>query len=111
MTISTESFNAINVGASANDGTGDSLRQAFVKVNDNFDLIADTGFAAGNIDVGGAIEVDDYLSVTGNVILGNTYVPSSNSSAGTAGQIVWDDDHVYICVDTDTWKRANLATW
>ena len=27
----------INVGTLANDGTGDDLRQAFVKVNNNFD--------------------------------------------------------------------------
>lgn len=111
MTISTESFNAINVGASANDGTGDSLREAFVKVNDNFDLIADSGLTVGNIDVNGSIEIDNYLSVTGNVIIGNTYVPSSNSSGGSSGQIAWDEDYVYICIDTDTWKRANLATW
>ena len=39
MTISTEAFLAINVGASANDGTGDSLRAAFIKINDNFDQI------------------------------------------------------------------------
>jgi len=26
----------INVGASANDGTGDGIRDAFVKTNDNF---------------------------------------------------------------------------
>ena len=26
----------IDVGAVANDGTGDSLRQAFIEVNDNF---------------------------------------------------------------------------
>jgi hypothetical protein len=26
----------INVGSSANDGTGDTVREAFIKVNDNF---------------------------------------------------------------------------
>ena len=30
----------INVGTLANDGTGDDLRQAFVKVNNNFHDIA-----------------------------------------------------------------------
>ena len=28
---------AINIGSTANDGTGDPLRTAFDKVNDNFD--------------------------------------------------------------------------
>ena len=31
------SITTINVGTIANDGTGDDLRQAFVKVNNNFD--------------------------------------------------------------------------
>ena len=31
----------VNVGGSANDGTGDSIRAAFVKVNDNFSRIED----------------------------------------------------------------------
>jgi len=29
----------INLGTYANDGTGDDLRSAFTKVNDNFDYI------------------------------------------------------------------------
>ena len=70
MTISTEAFLAINVGASANDGTGDSLRAAFIKINDNFSNISDIGFDAGNIAVTGAVEV------TGNVAFGAAIVNS-----------------------------------
>jgi len=33
----------INVGTLANDGTGDDLRQAFVKVNNNFDELEQIG--------------------------------------------------------------------
>lgn len=36
----------INVGAVANDGTGDDLRDAFIKVNDNFNLLYSTTAAA-----------------------------------------------------------------
>lgn len=49
MTISTQSFIAINVGTTANDGTGDDLRTAFIKVNDNFQYMGNTGFNAANI--------------------------------------------------------------
>ena len=38
-------------------------------------------------------------------------VPSTASSTGTAGDIRYDADYVYICIATDTWKRAALATW
>jgi len=65
MTISTEAFLAINVGASANDGTGDSLRAAFVKINNNFSNIGDIGFDAGNIAATGITATS--LSVSGGI--------------------------------------------
>lgn len=65
MTITTSQFIAINTGVVANDGTGDDLRTAFIKVNNAFANIVDVGFSAGNISASGAIEV------TGNVTAGN----------------------------------------
>jgi hypothetical protein len=59
MTISTEQFLSVNTGISSNDGTGDSLRAAFIKVNENFDNMSTIGFDAGNINVGGAVRFDD----------------------------------------------------
>ena len=80
MTISTEAFLAINVGASANDGTGDSLRAAFIKINDNFSNISDIGFDAANINVSGSIEIAGNISIGGAQI--NTgyqkYSPTAN---------------------------------
>ena len=43
----------INIGASANDGTGDSLRSAFDKVNDNFNELYGAGAAGTNVDITG----------------------------------------------------------
>ena len=37
--------------------------------------------------------------------------PATASSQGTAGQVAFDADYVYLCVATDTWKRAALSTW
>ena len=37
--------------------------------------------------------------------------PVTASSTGTAGEIRYDANYVYICVATNTWKRAALATW
>lgn len=109
MTITTQSFLSVGVGASANDGTGDDLRAAFQKVNANFGWIGNIGFSAANISISNAVETT-HATVNGNLIVDNNYVPTSNSSAGTAGQIVWDSGNVYICVATDTWKRAALTS-
>ena len=105
MTISTHTFEAVNVGSAANDGTGDDLRTAFITVNDNFQFMSNTGFNAGGINVTGSI------AVTGNVNFANTYVPATAGASGTAGQLSWDNNYLYVCIATNTWKRANISTW
>lgn len=40
-----------------------------------------------------------------------TRTPASAGAPGTTGDICWDSSYIYICVATDTWKRAAIATW
>ena len=42
MTITANTFLSVNIGAAPNDGTGDPLRTAFTKLNDNFTHFTDT---------------------------------------------------------------------
>jgi hypothetical protein len=37
--------------------------------------------------------------------------PASATATGTAGDIRYDADYIYICTATNTWKRASIATW
>jgi hypothetical protein len=50
--------------------------------------------------------------VTGQMDLAalNT-APSSASDPGTLGEIRWVADAVYLCIATDTWVKADLATF
>lgn len=57
------------------------------------------------------IENDQSVKFFGNVITGNTYVPSSHTAGGTAGQISYDANYIYICLGPNNWKRANIAAW
>ena len=60
----------INIGSVANDGTGDPLRTAFDKINDNFDeLYSDDLGDVGSIIAGTGISVDQ---ATGNVTVTNS---------------------------------------
>ena len=60
----------INIGTTANDGTGDALRSAFDKVNDNFtELYDDDAGDVGSIIAGTGISVDQ---ATGNVTVTNS---------------------------------------
>lgn len=59
----------INIGTTANDGTGDPLRDAFDKVNDNFtELYSDDAGDVGSIIAGSGIYVDQ---ATGDVTVTN----------------------------------------
>lgn len=59
---------------------------------------------SGGVAVTGVADVDQ-LRVT------TPTVPASASATGTAGDIAWDADYIYVCVATDTWKRVLIATW
>ena len=60
----------INIGTTANDGTGDPLRSAFDKVNDNFtELYTDDAGDVNSIVAGTAISVS---SATGDVTVTNS---------------------------------------
>lgn len=37
--------------------------------------------------------------------------PATAGDAGNQGEIAWDADYIYVCVASDTWKRAALSTW
>lgn len=37
--------------------------------------------------------------------------PATSSSTGTAGQVEFDANYIYVCTATNTWKRSALSTW
>lgn len=52
------------------------------------------------------------LDVNGDAIrIRTSQTPASAAATGTAGMVCWDTNYVYVCVATDTWKRAALSTW
>jgi hypothetical protein len=76
----------VNIGSSANDGTGDQLRTAFDKINDNFDELY-----ARSVPTSG-------VGTTGDV----------------AGMIAVDSSYLYVCTGTydgttAIWKKVALG--
>ena len=37
--------------------------------------------------------------------------PATSGGTGTAGDIRYDADYIYICTAANTWKRVGIATW
>jgi hypothetical protein len=42
---------------------------------------------------------------------GTTKTPSSSTDTGVKGEWCWNVDYIYVCIDTNTWKRTALSTW
>jgi hypothetical protein len=49
--------------------------------------------------------------INSNIRMSSPSVPASAGATGSAGEIAWDANYIYICVATDTWKRVAIATW
>ncbi len=41
----------------------------------------------------------------------NDSTPSSASDFGVKGEIRWDQNYLYVCIATDTWRRVLLSSW
>ena len=48
--------------------------------------------------------VDDSMEIK------NISVPSSPISEGNKGDVVFDDTYMYVCIESNTWKRINIDT-
>ena len=51
------------------------------------------------------------VSVHGNLYISNVYVPPLANSPGTTGQVTYDSNYVYVCLQNNVWRRANLVAW
>lgn len=115
-------------------GTGTSVGAQWKFVNDynttgcfvgvSADLLGNAVLAAG-----GGKSVQFNAGTTGNELVGridpsgnmfivgtrfriqNPSTVATASSTGTAGDIQWDSNFIYVCVGTNVWKRAALTSW
>jgi len=67
--------------------------------------------ANGNVGIG-TTEPSAKLDVNSDILrLRTAKTPASAGAAGNAGDICWDADYIYVCVATNSWKRAAIAAW
>ena len=60
-----------------------------------------------NVNIVGIITAKSFI---GGLIATGT-APATSTSTGTAGEIRYDSNYIYVCVATNTWKRVGIATW
>ena len=62
------------------------------------------------LDVNGNAKVRGNLTLSGtSITISTPTTPSGPTADGLAGQIVWDENYIYICVDTNTWERVEIS--
>ncbi len=93
------------------------------KVSLNYDALAKTTLDADStltIKTGSSTTALTLSSSQNATFAGEVYAPSfrlgtgapsSNSDTGTAGQIKYDANYLYVCTATNTWKRIALPIW
>ena len=58
------------------------------------------------------IESNQSVKIFGNLITGNTFVPTSSTTAGgVKGQMSFDGSNLYICIAPGNWKKVALTTF
>jgi hypothetical protein len=120
----TDSSKFIDMGINGNNYSSSSWtvsgkNDGYVYINSgNLTLGTDTLNTTVKVHVGGTLAANvvatfsnSNVTIGGNLIVSNSYVPTANSSAGSKGQISYDSSYVYICIADNNWRRANLAIW
>jgi hypothetical protein len=60
---------------------------------------------------GKAVITKEYLATSLPSMTTINTAPTSPTATGVKGEIRIDADYIYICVNTNTWKRSPLTTW
>ena len=109
----------VNLGSSANDGTGDPLRTAFDKINDNFDelYLYSTATSGNNITITANTIASD--NTNGNIIIDPNGTGRLVLATGSELRFTDHTDNAVLRVDSDgdvqmssalTFDGTDLAT-
>lgn len=119
--VLTSNTGAITISATAAGGGGGSAAgntgEIQFNLSDNFSSSSNLSYDSSNniLNVGNLLLIGSNSAVTyANGLMAAsqiTSVPSTAASTGIKGQIAFDTSHIYICIATDTWMRAAIATW
>lgn len=89
--------------------TGNTLRW-YADASGNFLTGTDNAFDIGAAAATRPRNIYAATSITGPHNMTGT-APASASATGTAGDVRYDADYIYVCTAANTWKRAAIATW
>lgn len=105
-------INTINIGAVANDGTGDPIRTAFDTVNENFQFVQGGLFAGTESSIISAVSVTGGYLVSNSYVLATSYVNAASIVANTVtsyGNLFVSQDGAYIIGNVNIVGNLNVT--
>jgi cytoskeletal protein CcmA (bactofilin family) len=96
----------INIGSNANDGTGDPLRTAFNKINDNFTELYGADNNLNTLDAN--LDVNNYIITTG-VTNGNITITPNGTGSLTLGALTVSGTEISSADSTQITLKENLS--
>jgi hypothetical protein len=105
----------------SNADTGRALAIANADLSSVFTIENSFGFlniryatgGVNNLQLGtdGKVYFPNGIETATLTIKASAAVPTHSGSACSAGAMVYDEDHLYVCVRANTWKRTTLASF
>lgn len=59
----------------------------------------------------GPTDNPSFNSIKVNSLTLGKRVISNPNEKGSAGEVCWDSNYLYVCIDKDTWRRIPLESW
>ena len=121
QTGTTSVTESLRITSTGNVGIGTTSPTARLHVAGGKVKVDDTTEATTTTD--GSLQTDGGLSVAKNIVSGGNITgtqfrlsalntaPANAGATGTLGEIRIVDGYIYVCVATNTWKRAEITTW
>ena len=71
-------------------------------------IFSDMQISANEMNISGL----DLTISSGNLVLNSpTGIPATTGASGIRGSFVWTTGHLYVCTNTNSWRRVALTTW
>lgn len=110
--------NSLIAGGSYNSITSDgnyaTILGSYASINHEGAMILADSQNRNKVSSGPNTLTLDFASgifIKNKTILQNSYIPSTENSAGTSGQFAFDSNYFYYCRDTNDWVRTALSKW
>lgn len=116
--IASGNINASNVNTTANVVSSATVRGVTVLATGN--LVGGNANITNSVNSNNVVSANVFttaifantIGTTGNVniggILSSPQKTKASGDPGTAGEICWDANYIYVCTAANTWKRAGL---